>query len=1551
MDHVIVCTRKLSFNRQEKIGCFGDIDSYSSDRQLDTNFKFPPSPHITNGYYVSQKDSLPQNTTASSSYSHSDSDSESDSNSLDSNSDIFDQERQPNNSQLISYKKNKKPTRLRNSCSHGYSSDSLPYKHSFAHYLPPIGVFWDIENCQVPKGRSAVAVAQAIRDRFFIGYREAEFLVVCDVKKENAQVVQELNDAQVNLVHVTSVCKNAADEKLRLSMRRFADLHGSPAAVVLVSGDVNFASDLCDIRHRKKMHVILLHNELCSESLILCANEHYNYTHLVEMLPLRNALRQSGNTPVEVIVSNLPVGIDPAKIRNRLKRLSENCGGRVGVINNCSTTIRFPTKEMAARAQKRMNKERVFNSQIVVSLPFAVQEESQSTFFINKPLVQTREENIQHIATTIQYSSTNNMHSRFNINPVTSPAPFENRNYGLYGQQIKGGFGMSQMNTSLDNSMRHHNPWLTSNSVGIQTWLNGPQINMNGTRGHINYKGRQILGTRENQEQQQSVTQTQKTTLPIPLKQNENWMRHGYPAAMNHGGPITILKRGPNGGSQIDTQIGCTRPNLINSSGPPPYMMFGVNTSIPPPPIVNVPRRVSPPAIIENTNPDRYFHPISPSFSNLPTTQPPVIITQQTHPVDLHVTNLDQNIDSTEMKSILFNTFREHVMVLHVSVFYQSDGNFAAAVRVSSQQDAQYAISKLHRRKIGFKRIMIAYAHSGYPQNPTLLRSQIVSILTEVPGQRLPLFKFREMFENRFMTSVSVSDLYKMKDVCLITEEPNHRIISLNPEHRNTPSPLLQPSMPMSLLDKSDAVSYCPTHARITKPTDDKGWAELEMPALPNVKVSLAEFSTRLHSLISSHNNYLILATICDCYEAAFNEPIQTDDNGVPLEHIVTAVNGVELLQSCSVGIKYLTTSSASDIGNMSTRSSTQESDTKSEVSVGGLKSISPPLANNLALLSRELVDLLKTCTHCTMSFNRFIPAYHHHFGRQCRVADYGFTKLIDLLEALPNIVQVFGEGNKRFMTLAHKAQMRRFTSDLLRVLKSVASKQVPVVEFASLFEKTLGRTFDPVDYGLCSLEDLLSQVSENTVVIGHLDGQKSVAIPKREQTPDEIERTKAFAKEVIELLSHAPQCSLLFNKFIPSYHHHFGHQCKVADFGFTKLIELFEAIPHIVKIEDDMEGERRVSLTTEVKQNVLGEQLAALVTYPLPISQLQNAFLWQYGYALKPSMYECDTLLELLQKLNDAVKIMDNHGELLLVAVDRKEAQLLSLKVRRVLMEHSSNDRMSVLQFQSVFQTMFGESICIETIKEKLTDTVNIIKTKFGEEYIQLTTLQLFAQDIYRLLMMTDGRLLLTSLEAAYLRMFGTAIQPAVYGYQSVIALLTSISSTVLIKGRPPKRYIVLNRDLASVGINLPSSVIQCSSPDSLEKNHCNGKPITNGINQQEINYSENNMLGEENKTPLVKLPDLKLHPDIFSMSPMSLVNNSPPQAPHPSQVPMPTELCPPFGDTKAYKNLTTINNNNHYGDKQYCCPMIGSGESANINDQSNQCYGSQSINNRFHS
>lgn len=124
----------------------------------------------------------------------------------------------------------------------------------------------------------------------------------------------------------------------------------------------------------------------------------------------------------------------------------------------------------------------------------------------------------------------------------------------------------------------------------------------------------------------------------------------------------------------------------------------------------------------------------------------------------------------------------------------QSDGNFVANVKVPSLSEAQYAISQLHRRKIGYKRILISYIQTSGP-NPQIVRSQIVMLLQEVPGHKLPLFKFREMYESRFMMSISISELYKMKDVCIITDDPSGRLVALNPDHRNTPSPSLNTTM------------------------------------------------------------------------------------------------------------------------------------------------------------------------------------------------------------------------------------------------------------------------------------------------------------------------------------------------------------------------------------------------------------------------------------------------------------------------------------------------------------------------------------------------------------------------------------------------------------------------------------------------------------------------------------------------------------------------------------------------------------------------------------
>ena len=104
-------------------------------------------------------------------------------------------------------------------------------------------------------------------------------------------------------------------------------------------------------------------------------------------------------------------------------------------------------------------------------------------------------------------------------------------------------------------------------------------------------------------------------------------------------------------------------------------------------------------------------------------------------------------------------------------------------------------------------------------------------------------------------------------------------------------------------------------------------------------------------------------------------------------------------------------------------------------------------------------------------------------------------------------------------------------------------------------------------DYGVCHLTDLLSELPENTVDISGSDQDITVSLPKRIQTAEELERTEMFAIEVLDLLSQSPRCRLPFNKFIPTYHHHFSRQCRVADYGFTKLVDLLEAIPHVVKV------------------------------------------------------------------------------------------------------------------------------------------------------------------------------------------------------------------------------------------------------------------------------------------------------------------------------------------------------------------------------------------------
>lgn len=69
------------------------------------------------------------------------------------------------------------------------------------------------------------------------------------------------------------------------------------------------------------------------------------------------------------------------------------------------------------------------------------------------------------------------------------------------------------------------------------------------------------------------------------------------------------------------------------------------------------------------------------------------------------------------------------------------------------------------------------------------------------------------------------------------------------------------------------------------------------------------------------------------------------------------------------------------------------------------------------------------------------------------------------------------------------------------------------------------------------------------------------------EPSPEEAERIKQFSLELVDLLKHSHQCRMPFSKFIPAYHHHFGHQCRVSDYGHTKLLDLLESLNQITEV------------------------------------------------------------------------------------------------------------------------------------------------------------------------------------------------------------------------------------------------------------------------------------------------------------------------------------------------------------------------------------------------
>lgn len=1213
--------------------------------------------------------------------------------------------------------------------------------------LPPIGVFWDIENCSVPSGRSATTVVQRIREKFFKGHREAEFICVCDISKENKEVIQELNNCQVTVAHINATAKNAADDKLRQSLRRFANTHTAPATVVLVSTDVNFALELSDLRHRHGFHIILVHKNQASEALLHHANELIRFEEFISDLPPRLPLKMPCHTLLYVY--NLPANKDGKSISNRLRRLSDNCGGKVLSITGCSAILRFINQDSAERAQKRMENEDVFGNRIIVSFTPK-----------NRELCEAKSSN------TI-------------ADKVKSPKKFKNTKLCLIkdaseqsssaksmpgkGSQANSGSATKNTNVKslqelchMESKTSHRNSEHQHGNVRLAPPLHSSPSTARPTPKN---SGMTEVLYKSNQKKE-TLTSRSVTSSPVEKKDKEETVfQVSYPSAFSK----LIASRQVN-------------PLLTSQSWSP--------RSLSP----NLSNRTSPLAFNLASSSSGTSHPDP--FAN---------------GADIQVSNVDYRLSRKELQQLIQEAFSRHGKVKSVELSPHTDYQLKATVQMENLQEAIGAVNSLHRHKIGNKKILVSLATGAANKSHSLLCAETMSILQDAPACCLPLFKFTDIYEKKFGHKLNVSDLYKLTDTVTIREQGNGRLVCLLPSSQARQSPLGSSQShdgsstncsPIIFEELEYHEPICRQHC------SHKDFSEHEFDPdsykIPFVILSLKTFTPQVHTLLRTHEGTVPLLSFPDCYAAEFGdlELVQENQGGVPLEHFITCIPDVNIgaAQNGVKVVKWI-----------------HDKPPPPNADSWLLRSKSPVGNPQLIQFSREVIDLLKNQPSCVIPISNFIPAYHHHFAKQCRVSDYGYSKLIELLEAVPHVLQILGMGSKRLLTLTHRAQVKRFTQDLLKLLKSQASKQVIVREFSQAYHWCFSKDWDITEYGVCELIDIISEIPDTTICLSQQDKDMVICIPKRERTQDEIERTKQFSKDVVDLLRHQPHFRMPFNKFIPSYHHHFGRQCKLAYYGFTKLLELFEAIPDVLQVLEC--GEEKILTLTEVERfKALAAQFVKLLRSQkdncLMMTDLLTEYAKTFGYTFRLQDYDVSSVSALTQKLCHVVKVADMESGKQIQLINRKSLRSLTAQLLVLLMSWEGTTHLPVDELKRHYETThssplnpceYGFMTLTELLKS-LPYLVEVFTNDKTEECVKLTSLYLFAKNVRSLLHTYHyQQIFLHEFSVAYTKYVGETLQPQTYGYSSVEELLGAIPQVVWIKGHGHKRIVVLKNDMKS--------------------------------------------------------------------------------------------------------------------------------------------------------
>ncbi|KAK9950424.1 hypothetical protein M0R45_005917 [Rubus argutus] len=142
-------------------------------------------------------------------------------------------------------------------------------------------VWWDIENCQVPKICDTHAIAQNISSALVkMNYcGPVSISAYGDTNRIPASVQHALSSTGIALNHVPAGVKDASDKKILVDMLFWAVDNPAPANYLLISGDRDFSNALHQLRMRR-YNILLAQPQKASAPLIAAAKSVWLWTSL-----------------------------------------------------------------------------------------------------------------------------------------------------------------------------------------------------------------------------------------------------------------------------------------------------------------------------------------------------------------------------------------------------------------------------------------------------------------------------------------------------------------------------------------------------------------------------------------------------------------------------------------------------------------------------------------------------------------------------------------------------------------------------------------------------------------------------------------------------------------------------------------------------------------------------------------------------------------------------------------------------------------------------------------------------------------------------------------------------------------------------------------------------------------------------------------------------------------------------------------------------------------------------------------------------------------------